>query len=192
MEGNDDGQDSDKNKLIFKVKMIDSGRTLKINEMLRKKNAEIKAKRIAEEEEAAKDKEEEEQEETEDDENVEKEVEKNVVELANEAATKSVEELFAILENDVDNMENDVEDEEAKSADEEANLVEEQESEQADNEEDSEENDDINQIFNNIQTMPFLNTATRSNKNQVGKGLTKTVVDEAKKKEKSKLKRKGS
>ncbi|GJW67989.1 hypothetical protein Tco_0122413 [Tanacetum coccineum] len=136
MEGNDDGQDSDKNKLIFKVKMIDS-----------------------------------------DDENVEKEVEKNVVELANEAATKSVEELFAILENDVDNMENDVEDEEA-------NLVEEQESEQADNEEDSEENDDINQIFNNIQTMPFLNTATRSNKNQVGKGLTKTVVDEAKKKNK--------
>ncbi|GKB82054.1 hypothetical protein Tco_0948949 [Tanacetum coccineum] len=192
MEGNDDGQDSNKNKLIFNVKMIDSGstvgkkpvkdkkttkrkktaspsigRTLKINEMLRKKNAEIEAKRIAEEEEAAKDKEEEE--ETEDDENVEKEVEKNVVELANEAATK----------NDVDNMENDVEDEEAKSADEEANLVEEQESEQADNEEDSEENDDINQIFNNIQTMPFLNTATRSNKNQVGKGLTKTVVDES-------------
>ncbi|GKG15892.1 hypothetical protein Tco_0358215 [Tanacetum coccineum] len=33
-----------------------------------------------------------------DDENVEKEVEKNVVELANEAATKSVEELFVILE----------------------------------------------------------------------------------------------
>ncbi|GKC23097.1 ulp1 protease family, C-terminal catalytic domain-containing protein, partial [Tanacetum coccineum] len=207
MEGNDDGQDSDKNKLRFKVKMIDSGRTLKINEMLRKKNAEIEAKRIAEEEEAAKDKEEEE--ETEDDENVEKEVEKNVVELANEVATKSVEELFAILESkkkpaeqprkktdkeakekeakkgkhveetkyDVDNMEKDVEDEEA-------NLVEEQESEQADNEEDSEENDDVNQIFNNIQTMPFLNTATRSNKNQVGKGLTKTVVDEAKKKNK--------
>ncbi|GJU77404.1 hypothetical protein Tco_1274474 [Tanacetum coccineum] len=160
-----------------------TGRTLKINEMLRKTNAKIEAKRIADEEEAAKDKEEEEEtEETVDDENVEKEVEKNVVELANEAATKSVEELFAILENDVDNMEKDVEDEEAKSADEEANLVEEQESEQADNEEDSEENDDINQIFNNIQTMPFLNTATRSNKNQVGKGLTKTVVDEAKKK----------
>ncbi|GKF67888.1 hypothetical protein Tco_0197567 [Tanacetum coccineum] len=63
--------------------------------MLRKKNAEIEAKRIADEEEAAKDKEEEE--ETEDDENVEKEVEKNTVELANEADTKSVEELFAIL-----------------------------------------------------------------------------------------------
>ncbi|GKE07324.1 hypothetical protein Tco_1399342 [Tanacetum coccineum] len=152
-----------KDKKTKKRKKIASpsiGRTLKINEMLRKKKAEIEAKRIAEEEEAVKDKEEEE---TEDDENVEKEVEKNIVELANEAATKSVEELFVILENDVDNMENDVEDEEA-------NLVEEQESEQADNEEDSEENDDINQIFNNIQTMPFLNTATRSNKNQVGKG----------------------
>ncbi|GJZ00448.1 hypothetical protein Tco_0517877, partial [Tanacetum coccineum] len=85
MEGNDDGQDSDKNKLRFKVKMIDSGQTLKINEMLRKKNAEIEAKRIAEEEEASKDKEEEE-EDTEEDENVEKEVEKNSVELANEAA----------------------------------------------------------------------------------------------------------
>ncbi|GJT18984.1 hypothetical protein Tco_0877690 [Tanacetum coccineum] len=85
MEGNDDGQDSDKNKLRFKVKMIDSGstvgkklvkdkkitkrkktaspsigRALKIKEMLRKKNAEIEAKRIADEEEAAKDKEEEE------------------------------------------------------------------------------------------------------------------------------------
>ncbi|GKD14090.1 hypothetical protein Tco_1198497 [Tanacetum coccineum] len=61
MEGNDDGQDSDKNKLRFKVKIIDSGRTLKINEMLRKKKAQIEAKRIAEEEEAAKDKEEEEE-----------------------------------------------------------------------------------------------------------------------------------
>ncbi|GJT01524.1 putative reverse transcriptase domain-containing protein [Tanacetum coccineum] len=70
-------------------------RTLKINEMLRKNNAEIEAKIIAEEEEAAKDKKEEE--ETEDNENVEKEVEKNVVELASEAATKSVEELFAVL-----------------------------------------------------------------------------------------------
>ncbi|GJZ14011.1 hypothetical protein Tco_0549241, partial [Tanacetum coccineum] len=37
------------------------GRTFKINEMLRKKNAKIEAKRIAEEEEAAKDKEEEEE-----------------------------------------------------------------------------------------------------------------------------------
>nr|GEU70113.1 hypothetical protein [Tanacetum cinerariifolium] len=92
MEGNDDGQDFDKNKLKFKVKMIDS-----------------------------------------DGENVEK----NAVELANGAAIKSVEELFARLENDVDNMEKDVEDEEAKSADEEANLVEEQEIEQADNEEDA-------------------------------------------------------
>ncbi|GJU79563.1 hypothetical protein Tco_1281928 [Tanacetum coccineum] len=77
-------------------------------------------------------------------------------------------------EDDVNNMKEDVEDEEAKSADEEANLVEEQESEHADNEEDSEENDDVNQFFNNIQTMPFLNTATRSNKNQVGK-----IVDES-------------
>nr|GEW38879.1 peptidase C48, SUMO/sentrin/Ubl1 [Tanacetum cinerariifolium] len=181
------------------------GRTLKINEMLRKKKAEIEAKRIAEEEKAAKDKEEE----TEDDDNVKKEVEKNVVELVNEAATKSVKELFAILESkkkpaeqlrkktdkeaiekeakktaktndkkrkhveetedNVDNMEKDVEDEEAKSSDEEANLVEEQAREQADNEEDAEENDVVNQIFNNIQTMPFMNTATRSNKNQVGK-----------------------
>ncbi|GKB60478.1 hypothetical protein Tco_0916664 [Tanacetum coccineum] len=96
MEGNDDGQDSYKNKLIFKVKMIDSGRTIKINEMLRKNNAEIKAKRIAEEEEAAKDKEVEED--TEDDENVEKEVEKNVVELANEAATMSrIRDCFQVL-----------------------------------------------------------------------------------------------
>ncbi|GKC31229.1 hypothetical protein Tco_1038523 [Tanacetum coccineum] len=103
MEGNG-GQDSDKNKLRFKVKMIDSGstvgkkpvkdkktkkrkknsspsigRTLKINEMLRKKNAVTEAKRIVEEEEAAKDKEEEE--ETEDDENVEKEVEKMLLNL---------------------------------------------------------------------------------------------------------------
>ncbi|GJY94838.1 hypothetical protein Tco_0511199, partial [Tanacetum coccineum] len=85
MEGNDDSQDSDKNKLRFKVKMIDlgstvgkkpvkdkktkqkktvspsTGRTLKINEMLRKTNAKIEAKRIADEEEAAKDKEEEEE-----------------------------------------------------------------------------------------------------------------------------------
>ncbi|GKA44664.1 hypothetical protein Tco_0737460 [Tanacetum coccineum] len=256
MEGNDDGQDSNKNKLRFKEstyftfiydlimkhgvnRVFDEycstvgekplkdnkttkqkkttspliGRTLKINEMLRKKNAEIEAKRIAEEEEAANDKEEEE--EAEDDENVEK----NDVELANAAATKSVEEVFAILEgkkkadeqprkktnkeakekkakktskanaekekhveeteDNVDNMEKDVEDEEAKSADEEANLVEEQASEQADNEEDAEENDDVNQIFNNIQRMPFLNTTKRSNKNQVGKGLTKTVVDES-------------
>nr|GFA91481.1 hypothetical protein [Tanacetum cinerariifolium] len=104
MEGNDDGQDFDKNKLKFKVKMIDSGstikkitherqktttrkktaspsigRTLKIIEMLRKKNSEIEAKRIAEEEEAAQDTEEEE--ETEDDENVEKEVEKILLNL---------------------------------------------------------------------------------------------------------------
>ncbi|GJZ72138.1 hypothetical protein Tco_0635989 [Tanacetum coccineum] len=81
---------------IESADLIYRRRTLKINEMLRKKNAKIEAKRIAEEEEAAKDKEEEE--ETEDNENVEKEVEKNVVELASEAATKSVEELFAILE----------------------------------------------------------------------------------------------
>ncbi|GJW98126.1 hypothetical protein Tco_0179934, partial [Tanacetum coccineum] len=145
MEGNDDGQDFDKNKLRFKYKKTAKlcqvavryaaepqplpsakpkakpqimpsaqpwtkvksesstvekkpvkdkkttkrkktaspsiGRTLKINEMLRKKKAEIEAKRIAEEEEAAKDKEEEE---TEDDENIEKEVEKNAVEIAND------------------------------------------------------------------------------------------------------------
>nr|GEU30869.1 hypothetical protein [Tanacetum cinerariifolium] len=102
--------------------------------MLRKKNAEIEAKRIAEEENAAKDKEEEEE-----------------------------------TEYNVDNIEKDVEDEEAKSADEEANLVEEHASEQVNNEEDVEENDDVNQIFHKIQTMPFLNTVTRSNKNQVGK-----------------------
>ncbi|GKC82818.1 hypothetical protein Tco_1138535, partial [Tanacetum coccineum] len=69
--------------------------------------AEIEAKRIAVEEEAAKDKEEEEEnEETVDDENVEKEVEKNVVELANEGATKSVKELFAILESKTTKKEN--------------------------------------------------------------------------------------
>nr|GEU57403.1 hypothetical protein [Tanacetum cinerariifolium] len=119
MEGNDDGQDSDKNKLRFKEK---EGR--------------IEAKRIEEEKKAAKDKEEEEE----------------------------------ATEDNVDNMEKDVEDVEAKSTNEEANLVEEQASEQADHEEDAEENDDVNQFFNNIQMVPFLNTTTRSNKNQVGKG----------------------
>ncbi|GJT59963.1 hypothetical protein Tco_1003496 [Tanacetum coccineum] len=132
MEGNDDGQDSNKNKLRFKVKIIDSDiqddsvrkrlsfaevavsrmlcrrlcRMLKFqnikcialdkSEKRKEKKAQIETKRIAEEEEAANDKEEEK--EAEDDENVEKEVEKNDVELANEAAIKSVEELFAILE----------------------------------------------------------------------------------------------
>ncbi|GKB67761.1 putative reverse transcriptase domain-containing protein [Tanacetum coccineum] len=88
----------------------------------------------------------------------------------NDKKGKHVEE----TEYNVDNMKKDVEDEEAKSADEEADLFEEQESEQADNEEDAKENNDVNQIFKNIQMMPFLNTTTRSNKNQVGK-----VVDES-------------
>ncbi|GJR11191.1 hypothetical protein Tco_0793843 [Tanacetum coccineum] len=82
-------------------------------------------------------------------------------------------------EDNVDVMEKDVEDEEAKSDDEEANLLEKEASEQADNEEGAKENDGVNQFFNNIQIMSFLNTTKRSNKNQVGKGLTKIVVDES-------------
>nr|GEU84759.1 hypothetical protein [Tanacetum cinerariifolium] len=120
--------------------------------MLRKKNVEIEAKRIAEEE-------------------------------GEEEATNDKEEEAEETIDNVGNMEKDVEkykeDVEATSADEEANFVEEQASEQADNEEDAEENDDVNQVLNNIQTMPFLNTTKRSNKNQVGKGFTKKVLDES-------------
>ncbi|GKE19461.1 hypothetical protein Tco_1427038, partial [Tanacetum coccineum] len=38
-----------------------------------------------------------------------------------------------------------------------------------DNEEDAEEIDDVDEVFNKIQTMPFLNTSTRSKKKQADK-----------------------
>ncbi|GKE69435.1 hypothetical protein Tco_1527507, partial [Tanacetum coccineum] len=44
-------------------------------------------------------------------------------------------------------------------------------------EENAEDNVDVNQVFNKIQNMPFLNTSTKSKKKAAGKGTLLVLVE---------------
>nr|GEX16884.1 hypothetical protein [Tanacetum cinerariifolium] len=145
------------------------GRNLKVNEMLKKKNVKDEAKRKAEEKAAVKAKEEEEA--TKKANKGKKTYQKLKVVKENDdenvdAAAKTKEELLAELE--ATKKATELEATSAKDV----NVDESTEVNQTDNEHDVEQTDDVDQVFNKIQTMSFLNTSTRSKKKEVDKGST--------------------
>ncbi|GKE30733.1 hypothetical protein Tco_1446117, partial [Tanacetum coccineum] len=213
MEANDDGQDSAKKKLNFKVKHIDSdsGPSKKIGKTKISKKRKLLGTTSTDEEAAAKAKAE------------EKTTKKEIKEAKREARKKVAKKKQPeedTKENVSDNEEYDYQSDDAadkEKADEEikkgkAALIVElkaiekraenklnedndvnvnENADETDNEDNADQNDDVDEVLTNIETLPFLNTPKISKKKDDGKDITKTV-DETKDNRKRKFKRSGS